>query len=84
MTLTDPKTKYAPCPWCGQPGRLMSRTHDGDIFVVQAGCVNDDCPVQPRTKRIFIKPTDDENCRKALIEHSIVRWERRNEQKNDD
>lgn len=77
MTLTDPKTKYAPCPWCKQPGRLMSHTHDGEIIILQTGCVNDDCPVQPRSKRIFIKPTDDDYYIKAMMEQSIEKWETR-------
>ena len=78
-TIIDPKTEYAPCPFCGEPGRVISRTHDGDTYIYQVGCVNDECHVKPRTERVTVTPKDGDIYRKAIIEHSIRRWEKRYE-----
>lgn len=89
MTLTDPKTEYAPCPWCGQPGRLIvrpcfGRLEDGrnaSATSYRVGCRNQDCLVKPRTSAIYILNIQSDDSKQGAIKYSIERWERRNGQK---
>lgn len=80
MTLTDPKTEYAPCPWCGQPGRLIVRDFVDDLAThYLVGCVNENCLVKPRTNRIAVLNRRAKGDTKKAIQKSVERWERRND-----
>ena len=80
-TIIDPKTKYAPCPFCGEPGRLITKFYGQDYDMVhftQIGCVNRECHVMPRTHRIHVfEHRNSGACSKAIFE-SKRKWETRN------
>lgn len=54
MTIVDPATKLSPCPWCRERGRIITNYKDSVLIDIRAGCVNDRCKVQPKTKAVIV------------------------------
>lgn len=54
MKLVDTTRKLSECPWCKEPGRIITHFFEGEMLRMQAGCANDECKVQPRTKCITV------------------------------
>ena len=77
-TIIDTTRKLGPCPWCGEPGRLMSRV-GFDFINYQVGCVNIDCEMRSGTHSIMVDIDKDEAVRQAAMNELIKRWETRHE-----
>ena len=54
MTILDPTVKLSACPWCKQPGRIITHFDGAVMTDVQAGCKNEKCKVRPRTKKVTL------------------------------
>ena len=72
-TIIDPTRKLEPCPWCKEPGRIIAHFYEVGMSDIQAGCTNDRCKMQPRTKRF----TAIGGGREFAIEMVTKAWEDR-------